>query len=159
MIEEKKENEIKKEEVAEANTDSTISSECKIGPFARIREKAILGKKCKIGNFVEIKKSILSSGVKSSHLAYLGDAEIGSKSNIGAGTITCNYDGKNKNKTIIGENVFVGSNSTLVAPLLLENESFIAAGSVITQTVPQYALGVGRSRQNNKENWVLKKKG
>lgn len=140
-------------------TDSKIAAECKIGPFARIREKANLGKKCKIGNFVEIKKSVLDSGVKSSHLAYLGDAEIGSESNIGAGTITCNYDGKNKNKTIIGENVFVGSNSTLVAPLLLEKESFIAAGSVITQTVPQYALGVGRSRQNNKENWVLRKKG
>jgi bifunctional UDP-N-acetylglucosamine pyrophosphorylase/glucosamine-1-phosphate N-acetyltransferase len=140
-------------------TDSLIYNNCSIGPFARIREKAIINDNCKIGNFVELKKSNFEVGVKASHLAYIGDADVGTKTNIGAGTITCNYDGKNKHKTIIGSNVFVGSNSTLVAPLTLEPTTYIAAGSVITETVQTYALGVGRARQRNVENWVMRKKG
>lgn len=138
--------------------DSGISDNCSIGPFSRIREKAFISNKCKIGNFVELKKTIFDEGVKASHLAYIGDAEVGTKTNIGAGTITCNYDGKKKHKTLIGENVFVGSNSTLVAPVSLEPDSYIAAGSVITQAVPSYALGVGRARQRNVDDWVLRKK-
>lgn len=138
--------------------NSKISSNCEIGPFARIREKSVILDKVKIGNFVEIKKSILSEGVKASHLAYLGDAEIGSNSNIGAGTITCNYDGKNKHKTFIGSNSFVGSNSTLVAPIIIESDAYVAAGSVITSTVPKYSLSLGRAKQVIKDDWVLKKR-
>ncbi len=138
--------------------DSKIANHCSVGPFSRIREKAVINDKCKIGNFVELKKTVLEEGVKASHLAYLGDAEIGTKTNIGAGTITCNYDGKNKHKTIIGSNVFVGSNSTLIAPLTLESDTYIAAGSAITATVPTHSLGVGRARQKNIENWVLRKR-
>lgn len=139
-------------------TDSEIGATTKIGPFARIREHAIVGNNCKIGNFVELKKTVFSEGVKASHLAYIGDAEVGKETNIGAGTITCNYDGKRKHKTIMGENVFVGSNSTLVAPITLETDSYIAAGSVITEAVHTNELGVGRARQRNVENWVLRKK-
>lgn len=139
-------------------SNSKIYNNCEIGPFARIREKAVINDKVKIGNFVEIKKSILSEGVKASHLSYLGDAEIGSSSNIGAGTITCNYDGKKKHKTLIGSNAFIGSNSTLVAPVNIENDSYVGAGSVITHTVPQYSLSLGRSKQIIKEDWVLKKR-
>ena len=139
-------------------SDSEIGDSTKVGPFARIREHAKINKNCKIGNFVELKKTVFSEGVKASHLAYLGDADLGKNTNIGAGTITCNYDGKKKHKTTIGENVFVGSNSTLVAPITLETDSYIAAGSVITETVHTYDLAVGRARQKNIENWVLRKK-
>jgi bifunctional UDP-N-acetylglucosamine pyrophosphorylase/glucosamine-1-phosphate N-acetyltransferase len=139
-------------------TDSVIHNHVSIGPFSRIREKAVINDNCKIGNFVELKKSNFEQAVKASHLAYIGDADVGAKTNIGAGTITCNYDGKKKHKTIIGSNVFVGSNSTLVAPLTLEPTTYIAAGSVITETVQTHALGVGRARQRNVENWVLRKK-
>lgn len=139
--------------------DSDIGNKTKIGPFARIREHAKVSDNCKIGNFVELKKTVFSEGVKASHLAYIGDAEVGKETNIGAGTITCNYDGKNKHKTTIGENVFVGSNSTLVAPITLETNSYIAAGSVITEVVHTNELGLGRARQRNVEDWVLRKKG
>lgn len=139
--------------------DSQIGNKVKIGPFARIREKAFVEDKSKIGNFVELKKTHFSKDVKASHLAYIGDAEVGENTNIGAGTITCNYDGKNKHKTIIGSNAFVGSNSTLVAPITLEPSTYIAAGSVITETVHTHELGVGRARQKNIENWVLRKRG
>lgn len=138
--------------------DSDIGDKSKVGPFARIREHAKVAANCKIGNFVELKKTIFTEGVKASHLAYIGDAEVGKETNIGAGTITCNYDGEKKHKTIIGENVFVGSNSTLVAPLTLESNSYVAAGSVITDNVKTHDLGVGRARQRNVENWVLRKK-
>lgn len=138
--------------------DSKIGSECSIGPFSRLREKSIVNDKCKIGNFVELKKTTFENNVKSSHLAYIGDSEVGENSNIGAGTITCNYDGKKKHKTIIGKNSFIGSNSTLVAPINIENDAYIAAGSVITENVPSLSLGVGRSRQRNVENWVIRKR-
>jgi bifunctional UDP-N-acetylglucosamine pyrophosphorylase/glucosamine-1-phosphate N-acetyltransferase len=123
------------------------------GPFARLRAGTKLGENCAIGNFVEIKNSTLHEGAKAGHLSYIGDAEIGSHTNIGAGTITCNYDGKNKHKTSIGKNVFVGSDTSLVAPVTIGNNVTIAAGSVITDDIPENALGIARSRQTNKTDW------
>ena len=109
-----------------------------------------------IGNFVEVKKSKLHKGVKASHLAYLGDAEIGAETNIGAGVITCNYDGVHKHTTRIGKGVFVGSDSTLVAPLTIDDGAYIGAGSCITKNVPAGALAVGRARQITKEGWAAR---
>lgn len=121
-----------------------------IGPFARLRPGSVLADQVHIGNFVEIKNSHLSQGVKANHLAYLGDAEIGSHTNIGAGTITCNYDGVNKFKTTIGNAAFIGSNSSLIAPLHIGNGATVAAGSVITNDVTEHALAIGRARQVEK---------
>jgi bifunctional UDP-N-acetylglucosamine pyrophosphorylase / glucosamine-1-phosphate N-acetyltransferase len=132
---------------------STLESKAHAGPFARIRMGAHLSKAAHIGNFVEVKKSRIGAGAKAMHLAYLGDSTIGDRANIGAGTITCNYDGQKKHSTIIGDGAFIGSNSTLVAPVEVEEGAYIAAGSVITQKVPAQALAVGRSRQVNKEGW------
>lgn len=126
-----------------------IEEGASIGPFARIRPQTKIGKNAKIGNFVEIKKSDIKNDVKIGHLSYIGDSEIGGNSNIGAGTITCNYDGYHKSKTIIGENVFVGSNSALIAPIEIKNNSLIAAGSVITKDVQEDDLAVARGRQIN----------
>jgi bifunctional UDP-N-acetylglucosamine pyrophosphorylase/glucosamine-1-phosphate N-acetyltransferase len=135
---------------------SRIGAGARIGPYARLRLHCDVGANAHIGNFVELKKTHMGEGAKANHLAYLGDAKIGKKTNIGAGTITCNYDGKHKHPTIIGENTFVGSNSTLVAPVELADRSYIAAGSVITEDVPSGALAIGRGRQVNKEGWVEK---
>lgn len=132
---------------------AVIGKDSGIGPFSRLREKTVISEKCKVGNFVEIKKSILSDNVKTSHLSYIGDSEIGKNTNIGAGTITCNYDGKNKNRTVIGENSFIGSNTCLVAPVKLGNNAYTAAGSVITRDVPDNALAFGRARQIIKLNY------
>lgn len=135
--------------------DSTIieSSEIKenaiIGPFAHIRPASIIGASSKIGNFVEVKKSVLGTGVKASHLSYLGDSEIGSNVNVGAGTITCNYDGKIKHKTIIQDDVFIGSDTQLVAPVKVGKGSYIGAGSTITKDVPPMSLAVSRAPQKN----------
>ncbi len=129
-----------------------------LGPFTRVREHAVIGAEARLGNFVEVKKSKLGKGVKASHLTYLGDAEVGDQTNIGAGTITCNYDGVRKHTTRIGDGVFVGSNSTLVAPVTVENGAYVAAGSVITETVPADALALGRSRQTNKEHWARRRR-
>jgi bifunctional UDP-N-acetylglucosamine pyrophosphorylase/glucosamine-1-phosphate N-acetyltransferase len=134
--------------------DSEIGDGVKVGPFSNIRPGTVLGEKVKIGNFVEVKKSTLDAGVSVSHLTYIGDATIGEGTNIGAGTITCNYDGFSKHRTTIGSDVFVGSNSTLVAPVTIEDGAMVAAGSVVTQTVPADALALGRSRQEVKEGWV-----
>lgn len=123
-----------------------------IGPFARIRPQTIIDDNAKIGNFVEIKKSHIKSGAKVNHLSYIGDAEIGENSNIGAGTITCNYDGYNKFNTVIGENVFIGSNSALIAPIKIDNGAVIGAGSIITKDVAQDDLAVARSKQINIAN-------
>ncbi len=123
-----------------------------IGPFARIRGETIVGEKSKVGNFVEIKKSIISNKVKINHLSYVGDTEIGSSTNIGAGTITCNYDGKNKNKTKIGKNSFVGSNSTIIAPIKIGNNVTMGAGSVFNKNIPDNNLSIGRAYQINKKN-------
>ena len=134
-----------------------VGKNCSIGPYARLREGSHIDDDAKIGNFVETKKTTLGKGTKANHFAYLGDAEIGEDSNIGAGTITCNYDGKNKHKTKVGDNSFVGTNSSLVAPVTIGSNSYVAAGSVITKDVPDNALGVGRAKQDNKENWSKKK--
>jgi bifunctional UDP-N-acetylglucosamine pyrophosphorylase/glucosamine-1-phosphate N-acetyltransferase len=131
----------------------------KIGPFANIRPGAVLGDGSKIGNFVEIKNAVLGNWVAASHLTYIGDADIGAGSNIGAGTITCNYDGEKKYRTKIGSKTFVGSNSTLVAPITIGDDAFIAAGSVITSDVPNDALGIGRTRTEVKEGWVSRWRG
>ena len=123
------------------------------GPFARLRPGAVLGKKAHVGNFVELKNAVLGEGAKAGHLSYLGDAEIGARTNIGAGTITCNYDGANKHRTVMGEDVFIGSNSSLVAPLNLGAGATTGAGSTITQDVPAQTLAVGRGKQRNIEGW------
>lgn len=132
---------------------SILETGVTVGPFAHLRPKANLKENVHVGNFVEIKNATLEKGVKTGHLTYIGDAEVGENTNIGAGTITCNYDGKNKHKTKIGENSFVGSNTILVAPVEIGNKSFTAAGSVITKEVPDNALAFGRAKQTNKEGW------
>ncbi|MES2504926.1 MAG: bifunctional UDP-N-acetylglucosamine diphosphorylase/glucosamine-1-phosphate N-acetyltransferase GlmU [Myxococcota bacterium] len=137
--------------------DAIVGSGCQVGPFARLRPQTVLGENCKIGNFVEVKKSTFGKGSKANHLAYIGDAEIGERCNVGAGTITCNYDGVKKHQTKMDDGVFVGSNSTLIAPLHLHEGAYIGAGSVINQDVPAGSLGLGRSRQENKANWKSKK--
>jgi bifunctional UDP-N-acetylglucosamine pyrophosphorylase / glucosamine-1-phosphate N-acetyltransferase len=127
-----------------------------IGPYAHLRPESEIGEGAHVGNFVETKKSRLGAGAKANHLSYIGDAEIGAGTNIGAGTITCNYDGKSKHRTTIGANVFVGSDATLVAPLAIADGSYIAAGSTITEDVPADALALGRARQTTKPDWAKK---
>ncbi len=129
-----------------------------VGPFSRLRLDAEIGEDARIGNFVEVKKSLIGPRVKAQHLTYIGDAEVGEDSNIGAGTITCNYDGFRKNRTLIGKRVFVGSGVELVAPVQLEDDTFVAAGSTITKKVPRFALAIARAKQENKEGWVIKKR-
>ncbi|MDC1025719.1 DapH/DapD/GlmU-related protein [Candidatus Pelagibacter sp.] len=133
-----------------------IENNVKIGPYARIRPDTILKEGSKIGNFVEVKKSIVGKKSKVNHLSYIGDSEIGRSVNIGAGTITCNYDGVKKSKTKIKDNVFVGSNSSLVAPLTIEKESIIGAGSVITKNVKKQSLALTRSLQTEIKNYKRK---
>ena len=135
-----------------------IENKVEIGPFARIRPKTVLKEGSKIGNFVEIKKSIIGKKSKVSHLSYIGDSDLGKSVNIGAGTITCNYDGVNKRKTKIKDKVFVGSNSSLVAPVTLNKESIIGAGSVITKNVQKKSLALTRSPQFEIKNYKRKKK-
>jgi bifunctional UDP-N-acetylglucosamine pyrophosphorylase / glucosamine-1-phosphate N-acetyltransferase len=142
--------------VIEANSvvdGAEIGSFCHVGPFARLRPGTVLADRTRIGNFVETKNARLGEGAKANHLSYLGDAEIGAHSNIGAGTITCNYDGVNKSKTLIGEGAFIGSNSALVAPVSIGKGATVGAGSVITMDVPDGQLGVGRSKQRNIAGW------
>ena len=138
--------------------NSRIGARASVGPFSRLRLDAHAEAETHIGNFVELKKTKLGVGSKASHLAYLGDSEIGSRVNIGAGTITCNYDGDKKHKTEIADGVFVGSNSTLVAPLTLGEGSFIAAGSVITKDVDSDALAIARSMQVDKPDWAKRRR-
>lgn len=130
---------------------ATIGEKAEIGPFARLRPGANLGEKSKVGNFCEVKNAEVGKGAKINHLTYIGDAIVGASSNIGAGTITCNYDGYNKYKTVIGENAFIGSNSSLVAPVEIGDNAYIASGSTITDNVPPDALAFGRARQETKE--------
>lgn len=129
---------------------ATVGDNARIGPFARLRPGADLGDDVHIGNFVEVKNSRLDDGVKANHLAYLGDASVGARSNVGAGTITCNYDGVDKHRTKIGADVFIGTNSSLVAPVKIADGAIVAAGSVITEDVPAEALALGRARQVTK---------
>lgn len=131
-----------------------VEADCRIGPFARLRPGSVIGPSAKVGNFVEIKNSELGAGVKASHLSYLGDASIGEGSNIGAGTITCNYDGFAKHPTKIGRNVFIGSDTMLVAPVEVDDEAITGAGSVISKDVPAGSLAVERSRQQNIAGWA-----
>ena len=133
-----------------------IENKVEIGPYARIRPDTILKEGSKIGNFVEVKKSIVGKKSKVNHLSYIGDSEIGKSVNIGAGTITCNYDGVKKSKTKIKDNVFVGSNSSLVAPLTIEKKSIIGAGSVITKNVKKQSLALTRSSQTEIKNYKRK---
>jgi bifunctional UDP-N-acetylglucosamine pyrophosphorylase/glucosamine-1-phosphate N-acetyltransferase len=132
---------------------AVIGNAATIGPYARLRPGTVLADSVKIGNFVETKKAVMGNGSKANHLAYIGDATIGANVNIGAGTIFCNYDGVNKHTTTLGDNVFVGSNSVLVAPVELENGVFVAAGSVINRAVPSDNLAVGRAKQRNVTGW------
>ena len=134
--------------------ESTVADGAKIGPFAHLRPGSDIGEDAHVGNFVETKKARLGKGAKANHLTYLGDAEVGEGTNIGAGVITCNYDGVHKHKTQIGKGVFVGSDSTLVAPVSIEDGAYIGAGSCITKDVPSGALAVGRARQVTMEGWV-----
>ena len=135
-----------------------IENKVEIGPYARVRPGTTLKEGSKIGNFVEIKKSILGKNSKVNHLTYIGDSQIGKSVNVGAGTITCNYDGVNKNKTKIKDNVFIGSNSSLVAPLTIEEGSTIGASSVITKNVKKNSLALTRSLQTEIKNYKRKKK-
>ena len=136
---------------------ANIGDDCVIGPYARLRVGSKIENTAKVGNFVETKNSTLGKGSKANHFTYLGDTEVGEGTNIGAGTITCNYDGKDKHKTVIGDGSFVGSNSSLVAPVTVGSNATVAAGSVINKNVPDNALGFGRAKQENKENWSKKK--
>lgn len=140
--------------VSESRLDDGVA----VGPFARLRGEAHLKPGAKVGNFVEVKKSTLGPGTKAMHLAYLGDAKIGEKTNIGAGTITCNYDGFHKNPTIIGKKVFIGSDSALVAPVRVGDGAYVAAGSTITENIPSDALGIARGRQVTKPGWASRKR-
>lgn len=137
--------------------DSSIDDNTTVGPYAYLRPNSILGKNVKIGDFVEVKNSTIGDFSKASHLAYIGDAEVRSNVNIGCGVIFANYDGKNKHKTIVEDNAFIGSNSNLVAPVIVKENGFVAAGSTITKEVPNGALAIARSRQVNKEGWRDKK--
>lgn len=138
-------------------TDSEIGPGAIVGPFAHLRPGSRVMEQAHVGNFVELKKTTLGAGSKANHLSYLGDATIGEKVNIGAGTITCNYDGERKSPTIIEDGAFVGSDSTLVAPVTLGKNSYTAAGSTITANVPDGALGIARARQANKADWVARR--
>jgi bifunctional UDP-N-acetylglucosamine pyrophosphorylase/glucosamine-1-phosphate N-acetyltransferase len=135
-----------------------VATNAIIGPYSHLRPGSNIGEAAHVGNFVETKKITLGKGSKANHLTYLGDAEIGAGVNIGAGTITCNYDGVHKHTTIIEDGVFIGSDSTLVAPVRVGKNAYVAAASCITEDVPEDALALGRSRQIVKENWAREKR-
>ncbi len=136
---------------------SVIDSGARIGPFAHLRPASHIGEHAHMGNFVETKATHMGAGAKAGHLTYLGDADVGANVNIGAGTITCNYDGVSKQRTVIGEGAFIGSNSSLVAPVTMGAGAYIAAGSVITKDVPDGALALARSQQTIKPGWAAKR--
>ncbi len=136
---------------------SMVDEKTKIGPFAYLRPESQIGKEVKIGDFVEVKKSVIGDNTKVSHLTYIGDAEIGENVNLGCGVVLVNYDGKKKNKTIVGDNAFVGCNVNLISPVVVKSNSYIAAGSTITDEVPENSLAIARCKQVVKEDWVIKK--
>jgi bifunctional UDP-N-acetylglucosamine pyrophosphorylase/glucosamine-1-phosphate N-acetyltransferase len=138
--------------------DSTIDDGVDCGPFVKVRAKSHIKKGVHIGNFVEVKNSIVGEGTKSAHLTYIGDSDVGSGVNFGCGTVTCNYDGKNKSRCTIGNGAFIGCNTNLIAPVEVGEKAYIAAGSTITDNIPDEALSVARAKQVNKEGWVAKKK-
>lgn len=137
--------------------ESKIGENTTVGPFAYIRPESVIGNSVRIGDFVEVKKSTIADKTKVSHLTYIGDAEVGSRCNFGCGTVVVNYDGKRKNKTIIGDNSFIGCNTNLVSPVKVNDNTYIAAGSTITDEVPEGSLAIARARQVNKEGWIYKK--
>lgn len=139
-------------------SESRVQSSAQIGPFAHLRRHAVIGKEARIGNFVEVKKSEIGDKTKAAHLSYLGDAHIGQGVNVGAGTITCNYDGVSKHQTVIEDHVFIGSDSQLIAPVTIHRSAYVAAGSCIDQDVPEESLAIARSRQVIKENWARKRR-
>ena len=139
-------------------TDSSIGNNTTVGPFAHIRHGAVLGDKMRIGNFVEIKNSQIDEGTKISHLTYVGDTTCGKKVNFGCGSVTVNYDGVKKHRTEIGDNVFLGCNVNLIAPVKVGSNSFVAAGSTITDDVPEEAFSIARNRQVTKEDYKVKRK-
>ncbi len=138
--------------------DSTIEDGVDCGPFVKVRAGSVLKKGVHIGNFVEVKNSVVGEGTKSAHLTYIGDSDVGADVNFGCGTVTCNYDGKTKSRCTIGDGVFVGCNTNLIAPVTVGDRAYIAAGSTITDDIPADALSVARAYQHNKEGWVIKKK-
>jgi len=138
--------------------ESRVDADCKVGPFAHLRPGSHMKRDSHVGNYVELKKTVLGEGSKANHLAYLGDATIGDGVNVGAGTITCNYDGVHKHPTVIEDGAFIGSDSQLIAPVTIGKGAYVAAGSSITHDVPPGALGVARGRQTNLDGWVARKK-
>ena len=136
--------------------NSIVDDGCKIGPFAHLRPNCNISKNCKIGNFVEIKKANIGENTKISHLAYVGDATIGKDCNIGCGVIFANYNGKSKNETIVGNHVFIGSNSNIIAPVVIEDDSYICAGTTVTENIQSEDFVIGRVRQENKKNKAKK---
>ena len=138
--------------------DSSVAAGASVGPFAHVRPQSEIGRDARVGNFVELKKTALGPGSKANHLAYLGDATIGEHVNVGAGTITCNYDGETKNPTVIEDNVFIGSDSQLIAPVTIGKGAYVAAGSSITSDVPPDSLAISRARQENKPGWAAKRR-
>ena len=139
-------------------TDSFVDEGTHVGPFAYVRPNSHVGKNIKVGDFVEIKNSTIGDGTKISHLTYIGDADVGENVNFGCGTVVVNYDGQKKHRTTIGNHAFIGCNTNLVSPVTVEDNAYTAAGSTITKTVPKDSLAIARARQENKENWVLKKR-
>jgi bifunctional UDP-N-acetylglucosamine pyrophosphorylase/glucosamine-1-phosphate N-acetyltransferase len=138
--------------------EAEVEEKAEVGPFAHLRPRAVIGVGAKVGNFVEIKKSRLGRGSKANHLAYIGDATVGEGVNIGAGAITCNYDGYDKHETTIGDGAFVGTNVSMVAPLTIGEGAYIGSGSVVTKDVPPDALAVERSQQIVKDGWAARKR-
>ncbi|MGN0961505.1 MAG: DapH/DapD/GlmU-related protein [Christensenellales bacterium] len=138
--------------------DSLIGKACKIGPYSRLRQNCNIGDECKIGNFVEIKNSQLGNGVKSCHLSYIGDAIIGERTNVGCGVVFANYNGKVKNMTIVGKDCFIGSNSTLIAPVKIANESYICAGTTITKSTEEGDFVIGRVKAETKKKYSYYKR-
>jgi bifunctional UDP-N-acetylglucosamine pyrophosphorylase/glucosamine-1-phosphate N-acetyltransferase len=139
-------------------TGATIAEGARIGPFAHLRPDADVRAGARVGNFVELKNTVLGAGSKASHLSYLGDAIIGANANIGAGTITCNYDGETKNQTLIGDGAFIGSDSQLVAPVTIADGSYVASGTTVREDVPSGALAVSAGKQRNIAGWVAERK-
>src|SRR6185295_14809351 len=139
-------------------TEARVGDDVKLGPFAHLRPGADVRRSARVGNFVELKKTVLGEGSKANHLAYLGDATIGEKVNVGAGTITCNYDGERKNPTIIEDGAFIGSDTQLIAPVTIGKGAYVGSGPTIREDVPPGALAVSAGKQRNIEGWVEKRR-